>query len=78
MKYFPDIPEDVLRREWQHYRHVEPDFNKWLKFMHEERGRDGQPAKKEWSDAPVATVLMIAFVAFAVTVGMYLFLSSKP
>jgi hypothetical protein len=66
MKYFPNIPEEVLRREWQSYRHLEPDYNKWLKFMHDERKREGDlPGPKLWHIAlPIA--VMLAFVVGAI------------
>jgi hypothetical protein len=65
MKYFPEIPEEVLRREWQSFRHVEPDYNKWLKFMHEERKSGGGiPGPKLWH-VLVPIGLMLALVLAA-------------
>ena len=36
-KLHPHVSEVALRREFQHFRHLMPDYNEWLQFMHDER-----------------------------------------
>lgn len=61
MKYFPEIPEEVLHHQWERdFRHVEPDYKKWLKFMHDMRKGGGDlPGPKLWH-VVVPIVFMLA------------------
>ena len=36
-KLHPRVSQEALRREFQRFRHLMPNYNEWLQFMHDER-----------------------------------------
>lgn len=36
-KLHPLVSQEALRREFLHFRHLMPNYNEWLQFMHDER-----------------------------------------